>query len=126
MPREKTILYGRAYRQFCPLTSMTVFKEEHTLICAPLTLFRVFETVVVAPTIAPTPGPSTTPIPKPPGEVARPKRGGYNLEQAIQLPPSDYESIRVSIFFLGSLFDVPEGRALRWTLSILCISATAF
>jgi hypothetical protein len=34
-------------------------------------------------------------IPKPPGEVARPKRGGYNLEKAVKWPKSKFERLRV-------------------------------
>lgn len=115
MPRDNTILYGRAYRQFCPLTLYTTFDEEMLLTCPPLTLFRVFDIKVAAsrradrgstPTSGPSaiPKPSSTPIPKPPGEVARPKRGGYNLEQAIQLPSKeDYDSIRVNVIYPLSL-----------------------
>jgi hypothetical protein len=35
------------------------------------------------------------PIPKPPGDVARPKRGGYNLAKALGWPNEKLEKLRV-------------------------------
>lgn len=35
-------------------------------------------------------------IPKPEGEVGRPRRGGYNLQQVLKWPTRDFEEVKVS------------------------------
>ena len=49
-------------------------------------------------------------IPKPPGEVGRPGRGGYNLKQALAWPDKEFKRFRVHLRSLvGSLADKSLG-----------------
>lgn len=110
--------YGRAYRHFCPLFIGTTFKREVPLLdCRPLLISRVFtpkhvstapngersartarisSPSLVSPPIAESSTSTNHLIPKPPGEVGRINRGGYNLQRAAGFHKEDYEAIRVS------------------------------
>ena len=113
MPREiQTAIFARARRQYCPLTFTTVFLKEELLLCPPLTFTRVFYYDIPSSPLEPvTSGPSRPrKIPKPPGEVTRLNRGGYNLQDKLNVSPTQYKIIQVSnhpAFFPSPSLTIP-------------------
>ena len=101
MPREvQSHLFARAHRQYCPLTFSTVFLKEELLICRPLTFTRVFIREIPSSPDAPPRSGSSRPrkIPKPPGEVTRLNRGGYNLQDKLNFSQAHYKEVQVSSY----------------------------
>ena len=103
MPREVSAsVFARAHRHYCPLTFTTVFLREELLLCPPLTFTRVFIREIPrssAPSVTPS---SSRPrkIPKPPGEVTRLNRGGYNLQDKLTVSQACYKAIQVSSYLV--------------------------
>jgi hypothetical protein len=92
----------RYTRHFAPLTMHCNFLPERALTPPPITQHKVFlrEVNSVAVThLGLPPGPlAPSPLPKmskPPGEVGRLKRGGYNLQETLGWSPLEYEEVRV-------------------------------
>ena len=113
MPREVSAsVFARAHRHYCPLTFTTVFLREELLLCPPLTFTRVFIREIPrtsAPSVTPSSSRSRK-IPKPPGEVTRLNRGGYNLQDKLSVSQTQYKMIQVSnypAFFPSPSLTIP-------------------
>ncbi|KAF9236804.1 hypothetical protein BU15DRAFT_63731 [Melanogaster broomeanus] len=99
-------------RYFSPLTCHSVFPPEQVISPPPLTQHKIFpreeeaEALIIQTqqsepdVISPIP-PSKVLIPKPRGEVSRINRGGYNLQDKLGLPPTEYEEIRSFVIHLA-------------------------
>lgn len=95
----------RYCRHFKPLTIHCEFPPERSYTPPPLTQHRVFSRSSDPSSDAaerPTPAallpiPLSMKIPKPRGEVSRISRGGYNLQEALGWPASEYEETRVRV-----------------------------
>ena len=114
----KTSLYGRACRQYAPLTLCTVFKEERMTFRPPLTLSTIFDRVELGH-----PTPHIASVQKPPGEVARPGRGGFTLAEATSIPRKEYNNILVSLslrIYKGWLFTYATHRKVQEELLLSC------
>ncbi|KAG6372573.1 hypothetical protein JVT61DRAFT_7686 [Boletus reticuloceps] len=102
MPKS-TSYHWSFHRHFSPLVCQTAFPPERTITPPPLTQHKLFarEDLAVQSQLveAPIPQQGSTPhikvlIPKPRGEVSRINRGGYNLQEKLGWPATDYEEIR--------------------------------
>jgi hypothetical protein len=95
--------HWRHYRHFKPLTIHCEFPPERTYTPPQLTQHKVFTLDADSSARlnsslaqAPVPTAARSKIPKPRGEVSRINRGGYNLQDTLGWPSSEYEEIRVS------------------------------
>lgn len=105
----------RYCRHFKPLTIHCEFPTERSYTPPPLTQHQVFSRDIdssspdAAEQILPAaqlPDPLPSKIPKPRGEVSRISRGGYNLQEALGWPASEYEETRVRVFVCLSRLSV--------------------
>lgn len=105
MPPNRT-LPVRVQRHFSPLAVSTIFRHERFLCPSPLSYHAVFSLDEHLPSGCPT-DPAVadnlsmnlakSKIPKPPGEVTRIERGGYNLQLALGWSDEQYKRLQVSL-----------------------------
>lgn len=100
MPKVPTCHWSY-HRHFSPLICQSIFSPERGVTPPPLTQHRTFprndRPVESERNPLPTETVQTkTKILKPRGEVSRINRGGYNLQEKLGWPATDYEEVRVS------------------------------
>lgn len=117
-------LGSRVQHHFSPLTVRTIFKHERFLVSPPTAYNIIYSIEPHTPAhltirnLASGKAKSIPLIPKPPGEVTRLKRGGYNLQDQLQWDEQQYHSVQVSISLYWFFFVFNTSR--QKTLGALC------